>query len=72
VAIAGADLGAGTALIGGQSIRTARDVQGTKVIVDSPNSGLAFVLYGVLKDTATLIKADYTVKVSSYCTAVEA
>ncbi|KAG5176223.1 hypothetical protein JKP88DRAFT_282915 [Tribonema minus] len=66
VAIAGMDLGNSLALIAPERISNANNIgdaiRGLTLIVDSPNSGQAFLAYGILKHKYGLVKdVDYKV-----------
>ena len=65
VIFAGTDWGNGASLMARPEITTCADMRGKTVAVDSPNSGFAFVLYGILRNKCGLERnVDYTVIVT--------
>ena len=60
VAFIGTDWGNGAALVTRKGITSVEELRGKTVAVDSPNSGFAFVLYGILRAHG-LMPGDYTV-----------
>lgn len=61
VAFMGTDWGNGAALVTKQGYTAVEELRGKTVAVDSPNSGFAFVLYGILRAHGLERGVDYTV-----------
>ncbi|HEX8848824.1 MAG TPA: ABC transporter substrate-binding protein [Gemmatimonadaceae bacterium] len=61
VAFMGTDWGNGAALVTRKGITSVEELRGGTVAVDSPNSGFAFVLYGILRAHGLQKDVDYTV-----------
>ncbi|HEX2780401.1 MAG TPA: ABC transporter substrate-binding protein [Gemmatimonadaceae bacterium] len=61
VAFMGTDWGNGAALVTRKGITAVEELRGKTVAVDSPNSGFAFVLYGILRAHGLQKDVDYTV-----------
>lgn len=61
VAFMGQDGGNGASLVARRGITSVEELRGDTVSVDSPNSGFAFVLYGILRAHGLERGVDYTV-----------
>lgn len=61
VAFMGQDGGNGASLVARRGITSFEQIRGDTVAVDSPNSGFAFVLYGILRNAGLERGVDYTV-----------
>lgn len=61
VAFMGQDGGNGASLVARAGITSIEQIRGDTVAVDSPNSGFAFVLYGILRSAGLERGVDYTV-----------
>jgi ABC-type nitrate/sulfonate/bicarbonate transport system substrate-binding protein len=64
VAFFGADWGNGAALMARPQFTTVESLRGKTVAVDSPNSGFAFVLYGIMRAHGLEKGVDYNVVVT--------
>ena len=61
VAFIGTDWGNGAALVTRKGITSVEELRGKVLAVDSPNSGFAFVLYGIMRAHGLEKDVDYTV-----------
>lgn len=64
VAYMASDLGGGSSLVARPEFTTVESLRGQTVAVDSPNSGLAFVLYGIMRAHGLERGVDYNVIVT--------